>query len=40
MKRGDVSCAKRARVVFRNEIREIVMDSESDEEKYYESEDT
>jgi hypothetical protein len=37
-----VSCAKRARVLSRNEMREIVMDLDSDEEKYYalqESED-
>jgi len=35
MQRGDVSCAKRARVLSRNEIREIVMDSDSDEDKYH-----
>jgi hypothetical protein len=40
MKRGDISCAKRARVLFRNEIREVVMDSDSDEENYYASEET
>jgi len=39
MQRGDVSCVKRARVLYRNEIQEIVMDSDSDEEKYYASED-
>ena len=38
--RGDVSCAKRARVLSRNEIREIVMDSDSDEDKYYDSEES
>jgi len=30
---------KRARLLSRNQIREIVMDSESDEEKYYASKD-
>ena len=42
MQRGDVSCAKRARVLSRNEIQEIVMDSDSDKDKYHatqESED-
>jgi len=42
MQHGDVLCAKRARVLSRNEIREIVMDSDSDEDKYHatqESED-
>ena len=33
MQHGDVSCAKRARVLSQNEIREIVMDSDSDEDK-------
>jgi hypothetical protein len=28
------SCAKRARQLSRNQIHEIVMDSDSDEEKY------
>ena len=37
MQRGDVSCAKRARMLSGNEIREIVMDSDSDEDKYYDS---
>jgi hypothetical protein len=37
MRRGDVLCAKRARVLSRNEIREIVMDSDSDEDKHYAS---
>jgi len=37
MQHGDVSCAKRARVLSRNEIREIVMDSDSDKDKYYAS---
>jgi len=32
---GVVSCAKRARVLSRNEIREIVMDSDSDKVKYH-----
>jgi len=35
MQRCDVSCGKRARVLSRNEIREIVIDSDSDEVKYY-----
>jgi len=42
MQRGEVSFAKRARVLSRYEIREIVMDSDTDEVKYYapqESED-
>jgi len=39
MQRGDVSSAKQACVVSRNEIREIVMDSDSDEEKYYPSQE-
>jgi hypothetical protein len=42
MPSGDVSCAKPARLLSRNEIREIVMDSDSDEDKHYtfqESED-
>ena len=33
----DVSCAKWARMLSVNEIREIVMDSDSDEDKYYDS---
>jgi len=37
MQRGDVSCAKRAHMLSGNEIREIVMDSDSDEDKYYDS---
>jgi hypothetical protein len=40
MQRGDVSSAKRARVVSRNEIRGIVMDSDSDEERYYPSQES
>jgi len=42
MQRDDVSCAKRAHVLSQNEIQEIVMDSDSDEDKYHatqESED-
>jgi len=35
-----ISRVKRARLLSRNQIREIVMDSDSDEEKYYISEDT
>ena len=38
MQRGDVSCAKRARALSINEIREIVMDSDGYEDKYYASE--
>jgi hypothetical protein len=37
MQRGDVSCAKQARVLSRNEIREIAVDSDSDEDKHYAS---
>jgi hypothetical protein len=37
MQRGDVSCAKRPRMLSGNEIRKIVMDSDSDENKYYDS---
>jgi len=40
MQRGDVSCVKRAPVLSGNEIREIVMDSDSDKDKYYKSEAT
>ena len=35
MQLGDVSFAKRDRVLSRNEIREIAMDSDTDEDKYY-----
>jgi len=35
MQRGDVSRAKRACLLSQNQIREIVMDSDSDKEKYY-----
>ena len=37
---AEVSCVKRARVLSPNQIRDIVMDSDSDEEKYYASSDT
>ena len=37
MQRDDVSCAKRACMLSGNKIREIVMDSDSDEDKYYDS---
>ena len=37
MQRGDVSRAKRALMLSGNEIREIVMDSDSDGDKYYNS---
>jgi hypothetical protein len=37
MQRGDVLCAKRASMLSENEIREIVMDSNSDEGNYYDS---
>jgi hypothetical protein len=40
MQRGDVSSAKQARVVSRNEIQEIVMDSNSNKEKYYPSQES
>ena len=40
MQCGDVSCAKRASVLSRNEIREIVMDSDSDEDKCYASQES
>jgi hypothetical protein len=40
MHRGDVLPVKQARVVSRNEIREIVMDLDSDEEKYYASQES
>ena len=40
MQHGDVSCAKRAHVLSRNEIREIVMDSDSDEDKHYTSQES
>jgi len=35
----DISSVKRARLLSQNQIQEIVMDSDSDEEKYYTSED-
>jgi hypothetical protein len=38
MQRGNVSCVKRARMLSGNEIQEIIMDSDSDEDKYYDSE--
>jgi len=37
MQCGDVSCAKRAGMLSGNEIRDIVMNSDSDEDKYYDS---
>jgi len=36
----EVSRVKRARLLSKNQIREIVMDSDSDDEKYHTSEDT
>ena len=36
----EVSRVKRARLLSHNQIQEIVMDSDSDEEKYYASEDS
>jgi len=36
----EVSRVKRARLLSQNQIREIAMDSDSDEEKYYVSENT
>ena len=35
----DISRVKRARLLSQNQIQEIIMDSDSDEEKYYTSED-
>ena len=40
MQTGEVSRAKWARLLSLNQIREIVMDPDSDEEKYYASADT
>jgi hypothetical protein len=40
MQRGNVSCVKQARVLSRNEIREIVMGSDSDEDIYYASQES
>jgi hypothetical protein len=40
MQRGEVSRVKRARLLSQNQIRKIVMDSESDKGKYYASADT
>ena len=40
MKCGDVSCAKRACVLSRNEIQKNVMDSNSNEDKYYVSQES
>jgi len=37
MQHGDVLCVKRARMLSGNEIREIIKDSDSDEDKYYDS---
>jgi hypothetical protein len=37
MQCGDFSCAKRAHMLSGNEIREIVMDTDSDEDKFYDS---
>ena len=36
---SEISCVKRARLLSRNQIGETVMNSDSDEEKYYVSED-
>ena len=36
----EISRVKRAHLLSQNQIREIVMDSDSNEEKYYASEDT
>ena len=38
MQRGDVSCVKQARMLSGNETQEIVMASDSDKDKYYDSE--
>jgi len=40
VQRGDVLCAKRARVLSQNEIREIVMDLDSDEDKYHKTQES
>jgi len=40
VERCDVSCAKRAGVLSGDEIREIVMDSDRDEDKYYASQES
>jgi hypothetical protein len=40
MQRCEVSSAKLARLLSQNQIREILMDPNSDEEKYYASADT
>jgi len=40
VQRCDISYAKRALVLSGNEILEIVMDSDSDEDKYYGSEES
>jgi hypothetical protein len=40
MQCGGVSCTKWACMLSRNEIREIVMDSDSDEDKYYASQES
>ena len=37
---GEVSRVKRARLLSQKQIREIVMDSDSDEQKYYASSNT
>ena len=37
---AEVSRVKQARLLSQNQIRDIVMDSDSDEEKYYASSDT
>jgi hypothetical protein len=39
MQRGNVSFAKQARMLSRNEIREIITDSDSDEDKHYASQE-
>ena len=40
MQRGDVSCVKQARMLSGNETQEIVMASDSDKDKYYDSEES
>jgi hypothetical protein len=37
---GEILCVKRARMLSQNQVREIAMDLDSNEEKYYASEDT
>ena len=40
MQHGNFSCAKQARVLSRNEIRDIILDSDSNEDKHYASQES